>query len=127
MCLSLAITCTSCKKSDSSTDDNRIPVETVKAVSGSISEEYTVSGVAKALAQAVITPKTPGKILAVYVQPGDTVSQGTLLCSLDKSDLAQSVATLNAQLEQADAGVDSALISSERAQGSGYEQTLMQA
>ncbi len=126
LCGCLLVSLCGCKNSDV-LESEGIPVEITCAKTDEMSEYYTVSALAKASIQAVITPKTPGKILAVHATIGDTVSQGSLLCSLDKSDMEQTVRTLQAQLEQANAGVESATVNSNRAEGIGYEQTLMQA
>lgn len=121
------LTLTGCGSKEVPQENPGIPVEITLAVSGAMQEHYTLSGSASPIAEATVVAKTPGKILALNAKLGDTVSQGDLLCALDKTDVLQTVKSISAQLEQANAGIESAQISSNRAQGVGYEQTVMQA
>ena len=122
-----------CGKTTEESQDNPngtnagIPVEVTLASAGEMQEYYTVSGTAFPIREATIIAKTPGEIEFLNVSLGDKVTQGTLLCSLDKSDVLQTIQALNAQIAQADASIETAQINADRAQGSGYEQTLMQA
>ncbi len=125
--LVMLVTLTGCGKTDVLEENPGIPVEITVATSGAMQEHYTLSGSASPIAEATVVAKTPGKILSLNAKLGDSVSQGDLLCTLDKTDVLQTVKSLTAQLEQANAGIESARINSNHAQGSGYEQTLMQA
>lgn len=104
-----------------------IPVEITVASAGKMQEYYTVSGTASPIREATIAAKTPGKILSLNASLGDKVTAGSLLCSLDKSDVLQSISALTAQIEQANAGIDSAQINADRAVGTGYDQLILQA
>ncbi len=132
LCLLLAallvFSLSGCNKTTEEPKENLgIPVEITVASAGQMQEYYTVSGTASPIREATVVAKTPGKIESLNVSLGDSVSQGTLLCSLDKTDVLQSIQALNAQIAQANAGIETAVINADRAQGSGYEQTLMQA
>lgn len=122
-----ALSLSGCAGNNAPKEATGIPVEITVASVGSMQEHYTLSGSAAPIAEATVVAKTPGKILALHKKLGDSVSQGDLLCALDKSDVMQNVKSLSAQLEQANANIESAQINSNRAQGAGYEQTLMQA
>ncbi len=127
LCCFLLFWVSGCASNEAPKEPAGIPVEVTVAALGEMQEHYTVSGSASPIAEATVVAKTPGKILSLNAKLGDSVSSGDMLCALDKSDVLQTVKSLNAQLEQANAGIESAQISSNRAQGVGYEQTLMQA
>ncbi|MFP3903311.1 MAG: efflux RND transporter periplasmic adaptor subunit [Armatimonadota bacterium] len=68
---------------------------------GDITRSITLTGTVEADHVSGVVPKTPGKILRVHVDEGESVAKGDLLVELERKDL-------QAQLRQAKAAVGSA-------------------
>jgi multidrug efflux pump subunit AcrA (membrane-fusion protein) len=66
-----------------------------------------------------ISPKTPGKVQALNVKVGSTVKAGDILFTLDST-------SLQAQLEQQQASIQSAKANLDKTQSSGVEQQIVQ-
>ena len=77
---------------------------------GKIQPETTVS----------VYPEVSGKVTAVYVSPGETVSKGDLLFEIDPSDLEE-------QLETAQAQYDSTVAQINQTLGSSLTKSILQA
>lgn len=77
---------------------NPIPVETVEALRGDITEITNMTGVVEAKESVSVVPKLGGKVERVAVSVGDRVSKGQLLVQLEQREVL-------AQLKQAEAGL----------------------
>jgi multidrug efflux pump subunit AcrA (membrane-fusion protein) len=95
-------------------------VKTQKITTGTISTNIEYASNLKPAKEVVVLPKAGGKVAAVDVNVGDTVSVGQTLFTLETTDYA-------AQLEQAEAGVSAASANLERTSDSGFNQQLLQA
>ena len=81
---------------------NPVPVVSVQpARIESVTEELEITGEIVAGEDTTIGAKQPGRLVAIYVQEGDTVQAGQLIATLDTSQMM-------AQLRQAQAQVGSA-------------------
>lgn len=76
-------------------------VTVAKAVTGPISQEIGYTGTVQAADSVNVAPLISGRITKLTVNVGSSVKAGDLIAELDKS-------TLNAQVEQAQTGVDAA-------------------
>lgn len=83
-----------------------------------IQDEY--AGEIISAEESGVVPKIGGKVTSVLVDVGTRVNQGDLLFTIDSTDL-------EAQLSQAQAGVELAKVNLNRTTGSGYSQSLIQA
>lgn len=106
------------KKVNSQDDIKNVKV--VQAQLGSLSTTVDYAGKLTADKTVSLSPKTPGKVQTLSVKVGSTVKSGDVLFTLDSS-------TLNAQLSQQQAGVDSANANLNKTQSSGVEQPVVQA
>lgn len=95
-------------------------VKVIQAKLGSISTTVDYPGELDVDKQVSISPKSPGKIQSLNVKVGSSVKNGDTLFTLDSS-------SLQAQLEQQQASVDSANASLNKTQSSGVEQPVVQA
>ncbi|MEZ0326778.1 MAG: efflux RND transporter periplasmic adaptor subunit [Fimbriimonas sp.] len=75
----------------------------------SMTEELEITGDIVTGQDTVIGAKQPGKIVAVYVKEGDSVSAGSLIATLDTSQLMAQLRQAQAQVGQAQAGMSQAL------------------
>lgn len=101
-------------------------VEVGTMTTGTLAEDYSVTGQTKALTEVDISSKVQGKAQGVTKKIGDTVTAGETLVSLDYSDITQQIRVLDDQIAQAQTAIDSAQASSNMQVGSGYEQQLSQ-
>ncbi len=85
--------------------EKKLPSVTIKRVGDfSIDSAFSVVGVVRAVSEAQLQVEAAGRITAVNVQIGDSVSAGTVLASIENSE--------RAQLLQAEGAYESALSSS---------------
>ncbi len=73
---------------------------------GELRAEVMGTGTLEARVKASISPKISGRIHAIAVDQGDTVSAGKVLVTLDDEDLQQEVEIAEANLETAQAAID---------------------
>ncbi|MBA5852018.1 efflux RND transporter periplasmic adaptor subunit [Clostridium sp. cel8] len=95
-------------------------VSVVKASLASISTTVNYSGQLTSDKEISVSPKVPGKVSSLNVKVGSKVNAGDVLFTLDSS-------SLNAQLKQQQANVDSANATLDKTKSSGLEQQLIQA
>lgn len=100
-----------------------ITVETVKAERMDIARTAEYSGIIRGSNEVQIVPKVSSRVIAVHVNPGDTVNNGQVLLSLDNSDLEVAIKQAEAQLAQARAAQRSNEINLESARLN-YERML---
>jgi RND family efflux transporter MFP subunit len=87
-----------------------VPVVAVQtARNETVTEELEITGDIVTGEDSVIGAKQPGKIVAVYVNEGDTVGAGQLIATLDTSQLMSQLRQAQAQVGQAQAGMSQAL------------------
>ena len=101
-------------------------VEVGTMTTGTLAEDYSVTGQTKALTEVDISSKVQGKAQSVTKKLGDTVASGETLVSLDYSDITQQIKVLDDQIAQAQTAVNSAQASGNMQTGSGYDQQLSQ-
>lgn len=75
-----------------------IPVETK-----SLSISIEASGSVEPISSVNISPKTTGRLAAIYVDQGDEVKAGQMLARMDSDDFAAELAQAQAELAQAEA------------------------
>lgn len=109
-----------CKQKQVSNIETPKNMKVVQVTKGNIKIENDYAGEIKAMEQVEVLSKVPEKIASIFVDVGDKVSKGDILLKLDETDA-------KIQLDQARASVDAAKINLKSTQGSGYEQSLIQA
>ncbi len=123
----VAAAASGCKRGDSAAGAPPGPTTTAAAAAatdvkasrprcGAISDFANVTGALAALEDVTVGTKGPGKIVAVYVREGDTVSAGQVVAQQDTTDLQN-------QLDQARANLYSAVTRAESARVS-YQNAL---
>ena len=81
--------------------DDYIPVDVEQVMSQSLSEKINFSGEIIPSSIVSVVPKVPGKVTGVNVEVGAVVSQGSVLFTIDNTDM-------QAQVNQAKSSVDAA-------------------
>ncbi|MEA1962380.1 MAG: efflux RND transporter periplasmic adaptor subunit [Bacillota bacterium] len=117
LCL-LLMTCvvlSGCGKKEAVVKESQITVNTAKASKTDIAKSVRYSGIVRGKNEVYIMPKVPARVTAIYVKPGDMVSVGQALLTLDSSDY-------EAGIQQAAAGKSLADVQLQNAQ-SNYERT----
>lgn len=84
-------------------------VKTAEVVEGSLKEKMTLSGTLEALNSADVVAKSSGKVASLAVDIGSRVSTGQTLMTLEADDLAASVQSAEASLENAKVTYDLAI------------------
>jgi HlyD family secretion protein len=75
-----------------------VNVQTAQVTTGSVSPEVFGIGQVDARRSWMVGPTTPGRVLSVKVDVGDTVAPGQALAEMDAVDLDQRVAALDASV-----------------------------
>ncbi len=88
---------------------NPIPVETVEAHSGDITEITKMTAIVEAKESVSVVPKLGGKVETVAVNVGDRVSKGQLLIQLEQTEILAQLKQAEAGLALAQAGKNSAI------------------
>ncbi|GAB6158725.1 efflux RND transporter periplasmic adaptor subunit [Desulfotomaculum varum] len=91
-------------------------VKTVGVAEGQIIEKMTLSGTLEALNSADVVAKTAGKVAALYVDVGSTVTAGQTLLTLEAEDLKAAVQAAEANLATAQVNYDLSLSKYKRGQ-----------
>ncbi|PRX27732.1 RND family efflux transporter MFP subunit [Orenia metallireducens] len=89
-----------------------IPVEAITAKTGEITNYITVTGTAKAVKSADLTPQLQKKVIEVLVDEGDRVEAGDKLIQLDQADIKAQVAEAQTGLKAAQAALEELLAGS---------------
>lgn len=89
-----AISCTENKAKEAEISEDVIPVQISKVVQEAINEQVITSGLLSSSTEARLSFKIGGIIDKIYVKEGQTVTQGQLLATLNKTEI-------NAQVLQA--------------------------
>lgn len=85
------------------------PVEFSLVTTGSMITTVPVTGSIKALDQAVLSPKIPGKVVEVYFREGDNIAAGQVFAKLDQSDAQNQLKQAQMSLQQAIGARESAV------------------
>lgn len=85
-------------------EEKYIPVEVEVVGKKTLTNTAVLSGTVSSDTDVAVIPKIPGKVMSVNVKVGDTVKKGTVLFTLDASDLQKQVDTMSAALQAAQAG-----------------------
>lgn len=83
--------CGSQKTAATSVEEQYIPVEVLPAAVQTLVETTNFSGKINSDQDLSLVPKMPGKVSSVHIQVGDKVSAGTVLFTLDTTDLQKAV------------------------------------
>lgn len=81
-----------------------VKIQTAKVTTGSVSPELFGIGQVEAQRSWMVGPTTPGRVLAVKVDVGDTVAPGQALAEIDAVDMDQRLTALGASLARAQSG-----------------------
>lgn len=92
-----------------------VPVVGHVVESGTVVDEVMGTGTLEARVSATVSPKISGRVEALLVDQGDSVSAGDELVRLDSSELQQQVAIAKANVEAAEAAIDRLKADKERA------------
>ncbi len=113
--LCIPFICCSCSKdsdesANASEDDLRfaVSVKVAPVVRSGIKATIHAVGTVKALNQAKISAKTPGKVEKIFVEEGDRVEAGHKLAQLEKTDFMLTVRQADAALSMAEANFSKA-------------------
>jgi len=94
--------------------DLRIEVQFTKAKSETVRETLEISGQITTASDVQVGPKFAGKVVAVYVHDGESVSAGQLIASMDtgtyRHQLSQALAQSNAARAQMNQAISNASI-----------------
>ena len=81
-----------------------VKIQTAKVTTGSVMPELFGIGQVEAQRSWMVGPTTPGRVLAVKVDVGDTVAPGQALAEMDPVDMDQRLTALDASLARAQSG-----------------------
>lgn len=101
-------------------------VEVTVAASSSIKKEMTYAGQVAAAETVNVISRITGKVLETYYDVGEQVSQDDILFKLDEKDLNDQMRQINAQIGQADAGIQTAQNAVNSATGGQYQSQILQ-
>ncbi len=83
--------------------DPRILVEAEPAAQGAVGDHVVASAAVESEAQAMLVPETVGLVTGIYVEEGDSVSQGQLLAVIASPSLDAAYQRASSELERAEA------------------------
>lgn len=86
-----------------------VPVEVASPIRKTVQDALSVTGQLAAESTTTLSTKVPGKVLFVAAQEGDNVAAGQLLIQLDDSDAVSQLKAADAGLQQAQAGLLTAM------------------
>jgi HlyD family secretion protein len=101
--------------------------EDYTVVKGTINSNLLISGTADARLNSDLTFQTSGKVASVAVKVGDVVKQGQILASLESEDLANAVASAQANQRTAQLKLDDLVDGSTAAELAAAEQAVASA
>jgi len=103
------------------------PVEITRLLRSTIQTEYVYSGQIKPRRQLQVVGKVSGKVKSVHFEVGDMVNEGDVLYVMDEQDIQRNVDLLKAQLESAEAGVETARLSLSLVDGAAMQTQIVAA
>lgn len=102
---------------------NLSAVEVMELKPDSIEKYLTYAGKIEANKTVSVTPKVSGRVQEIMVEEGDTVQEGQVLFTIEKTDYQNQVASLESQLKVTDASVSSAQEAARQASDGGQVET----
>lgn len=106
LALTLAITTSACRGGPSAVAEGPppIPVELKAVESGTVRESSEFVGALEAKARVTLQPEVQGRVVAVYVNPGERVERGTPVVQLQPDRSEAELRSANADVNVARAG-----------------------
>lgn len=92
-----------------------------------VAQTYSTDGLVEATRQSTISAQTSGRIREINFDAGDRVNKGQVLLRIDEREAVQSLAGSQAQVLQAQAGLQNAKAAYERAQQLAAQKFISQA
>ena len=111
-----------CEKEKEVVKETELSVSTVKAEKRNIAQAVKYPGTVRGVNEVYIMAKVPARVTAIYVKPGDRVSAGQTLLTLDSSDYESTIRNAEAVVALAEAGKKTHEIQLQNAR-LGYERT----
>jgi RND family efflux transporter MFP subunit len=93
-----------CSPTEDTVQETQITVNVAKATKQDIAKEVSFSGMVRGKNEVYIMPKASARVTAILVHPGDRVSAGQTLITLDPTDYQAAVKQAEAALAMAEAG-----------------------
>ena len=115
MVLTASLSGTGCSKKHEAGKTENVPAAIVKGVSletvksTAIPELLDVTGSVHARTSAIVSPRIPGSISILRVREGDRVKKGQLLAQLDAQENQATAGVATAAIDEAHRGLDEAL------------------
>ena len=91
-----------------------LPFATAPVQFREVDQTYAAEAVVEAVNQATLAAQVPGRVVEVAFDAGDAVRRGQVLVRIDESEVRQAVAGSEAQVVQAQAGLQNARLAYER-------------
>jgi len=104
----MLVGCTSDNGAGDDMHQGSVIVDTIMPEIGSIVVAGEYIGRMEPIQQVTVFPRVPGTVVSVYFGVGDTVNAGDVLFTLEATEITNSIASLEAQLEVQDATVRAA-------------------
>lgn len=111
-----------CEKEKEVVKETELSVSTIKVEQRNIAQAVKYPGTVRGVNEVYIMPKAPARVTAIYVKPGDRVSAGQTLLTVDSSDYEAGIRQAEAGVAMAEAAKRQHDISLENAR-LGYERT----
>lgn len=83
-------------------------VEVMTVGKSAIADEFTYTGRAAAAKTVAVIPTVPGKVMNYFYDVGDNVKEGTVLFTVDSTDLNNNLRSLQANYKVAELGMNNA-------------------
>jgi len=96
--------------------ETEISVNTAQVQEANIAKSVRYAGTVRGQNEVYLMPKVPARVTAIHVRPGDVVSQGQTLITLDSSDYQAAVAQAEAAVKGAAIQLETARAALERTQ-----------
>lgn len=90
------------------------PLETAPVEFRDVTRSYPAEGVVEAVRQSTVAAQTQGRIVELRVDVGDRVQRGDVIARIDPQEASQVVATAEAEVARAEAGLTNARVNLER-------------
>ena len=121
-----------CGQKEEAVKETEISVNTALAEERSIVKSARYAGIVRGQNEVYLMPKVAARVTGIHVNPGDWVTQGQTLITLDSSDYQASVAQAEAAVKQAAIQLENARTTLERTEklheaGAASQQQLEQA
>lgn len=112
--LLIATLVSGCNKEQAVEKETEITVTAAVAQKQNISKSATYSGIVRGQNEVYIIAKAAARVTGIYANPGDQVSQGQTLITLDSSDFDAAVRQAQAGLQMAELSLENARQNFER-------------